>query len=80
MSTRNGFKISYALSLATQLGFLIVASIGGFILLGVWLDGVLGIRPFALVGGIIIGVALTAYEVHHLMLPLLNASDTHATD
>ena len=71
MSKRGGFKFSYALSIATQLGFMIAASIGGFLALGVWLDRLTGAVPLFLLLGIFIGITITVVEVHHMIKPLL---------
>lgn len=71
MSNKNGFRFFYALSLATQLGFLIAASLGGFILLGVWLDRTLGTEVVFVLAGSVIGIVLTVVEVYHIILPLI---------
>jgi F0F1-type ATP synthase assembly protein I len=71
MQTKDGLKFSYALSLATQLGFTAVASIGGFLALGMWLDAKLHTSPFLLLAGVALGVVVTIYEVHHLIKPLI---------
>lgn len=68
---KNGFKTWYALSFAFQLGFLIVVPIVGFILLGLWGDKYFHIAPLLLVAGVIIGIVITAYEVYHLIRPLI---------
>lgn len=68
---KNGFKIWYAISFAFQLGFLIVAPIGGFMLLGLWGDSSFHTSPFLLIAGIIVGVVITVYEVYHLLAPLI---------
>ena len=69
--SNTGLSFAYAMSLASQLGFLVVSSIGGFILLGIWLDSKLGTTPFLVIGGIIAGIILTIYEVHHMIKPLI---------
>jgi F0F1-type ATP synthase assembly protein I len=71
----DSFKFSYALSVATQLGFMTVASIGGFLALGMWLDGKLGSSPWLLIIGIVAGIVVTVYEVHHLLRPLIDDND-----
>lgn len=71
MPKKSGLKFSYALSIATQLGFMIAASIGGFLALGLWLDGKLGTDPLFLLVGIVVGIVLTVYEVHHMIQPLI---------
>jgi len=72
---QDGFKTWYAISFAFQLGFVIVAPIGGFILLSLWGDRNFHTTPFLLIGGIIIGVIVTVYEVYHLMSPLIRKND-----
>lgn len=71
----DNFKFTYALSVATQLGFMTVASIGGFLALGMWLDSKLGSSPWLLIIGVITGIAVTVYEVHHLLRPLIDERD-----
>ncbi len=68
---RNNFKIFYALSFAWQLGFLIVVSIGGFLFLGFWGDKFFSTQPLFLIFGLLVGIVVTIYEVHHLLAPLI---------
>lgn len=70
-----GFKIWYAISLAFQLGFLIVVPIGGFMLLGLWGDNYFHTAPLLLITGVVVGVIITAYEVYHLLSPLIRKND-----
>jgi len=65
------FRIFYALSLAWQLGFIIAIPIGGFLLLGFFLDEFFETKPLFLIGGFLIGFAITLYEVYHMLLPLI---------
>lgn len=60
-------KILFALSIAWQLGFLIAATIGGFLFLGHWLDEKLGTSPTLLVISIVLGIGVTIYETYHLL-------------
>lgn len=71
MSGKESFKVSYALSLAVQLGFIIMASIAGFVLLSIWLDKLLHTSPIFLILGIIGSITVTLYETYHLLLPLI---------
>ncbi len=64
-------KLLYALSLAAQLGFLIIAPLVGFIWLGVFLDRKFSSAPAFLLTGLVIAFALTGYETYHLLEPLL---------
>jgi len=66
------FKFWYALSLAWQLGFLIIVPIVGFMALGIWLDAVVSTPPLFLLIGLVIGIGITAYEVYHSLFPFLN--------
>ncbi|MEZ4104555.1 MAG: AtpZ/AtpI family protein [Candidatus Paceibacterota bacterium] len=65
----SGFKISYALSLALQLGFLIASSIVGFLGIGLWLDSVFETGPTFLLLGLVLGVVTSVYESYSLMKP-----------
>lgn len=68
---KNGFKTWYAISFAFQLGFLIVVPVGGFMLLGLWGDKKFQSSPLLLIAGAIIGLAITVYEIYHLLTPLI---------
>ncbi|MCA9361883.1 AtpZ/AtpI family protein [Candidatus Kaiserbacteria bacterium] len=54
-----------------QLGFLIVFSVGGFLLLGYWLDHKFGFSPLFIVLGIWLGIAVTVYETYKMVTPLI---------
>lgn len=70
--TNNGqFKIWYAVSIALQLGFLIVFPIGGFILLGIVCDDYLATHPLFVILGAFVGFFITVYEIYHLLVPIL---------
>lgn len=77
MSKRNGFKISYALSIAAQLGFLVVASLAGFIFVGIWIDSKFNSAPLFLIFGVIVGISVTIYEAYHMLTPLLKSDDEY---
>ena len=66
MKNKDGstFKTFYFLSLAWQLGFIIVVPIVGFLLIGRWLDGIFGTEPFLFILGIILGLVMTVFEVY----------------
>ena len=72
---KNGFKTWYAISFAFQLGFLIIVPIGGFMLLGLWGDKTFLTSPFLLIAGLIVGVGITAYEIYHLLFPLIKENN-----
>jgi len=71
MPQKSNFKIVYVLSLAWQLGFLIVVPIGGFLFLGVLGDKFFKTQPFLLLLGLIIGLVVTIYQMYHLLIPLI---------
>jgi F0F1-type ATP synthase assembly protein I len=71
MEKKDNFKIFYALSFAWQLGFLIVIPIGGFILLGSFVDDIFKTKPIFLITGSSTGIIITAYEIYHLLIPLI---------
>lgn len=71
MAKEDVFKIFYAISFAWQLGFMIALPIGGFIILGLFLDGYFGTRPWLLFMFLFIGLVVTFYEIYHSVAPLL---------
>lgn len=77
MSEKDGFKFSYALSIASQLGFIIASSILGFVLLGVWADTRFQTAPLFMLVGIFVGITITVYETYHLLLPLIITDTDH---
>jgi len=68
---KNGFKMWYAISFALQLGFLIVVPIGGFMFLGLCGDKIFHTLPLLFIIGFVLGAGITAYEVYHLLIPLI---------
>ncbi len=76
-SGKETFKTFYALSLAWQLGFLIVVPIGGFLFLGVLLDHLSGTRMVFGSIGALVGIGITVYEVYHLLAPLIKNDTNH---
>ena len=71
MPKKDGFKFFYAISLALQLGFIIAVPILGFLWIGSWFDAKFNTSSLFLLLGIFIGVAITVYEVYHLLIPLM---------
>ncbi len=67
----NKGKIIYALSIGTQLGFLIVLPLIGFSMLGLFLDKKLNTFPIFLILGIIVSIMVTFFEAYYLLLPFL---------
>jgi F0F1-type ATP synthase assembly protein I len=68
---RSKFKTFYALSIAWQLGFLIMIPIGSFLFFGFVIDGLLGSQPLFLLIGLLVGIAVAIYGVYCLLAPLL---------
>lgn len=57
-----------ALGLVSGIGFSITISIGGGVLLGLFLDDALGTEPLFLVVGILLGLVLAGYSLYRLTL------------
>lgn len=67
-----GNQLFYSMSLAMQLGFLVVFCLGGFMLLGIWADSYLNTSPWLTLLGVFLGLGVTVYEVYHLLDPILH--------
>ncbi|MDP3970099.1 MAG: AtpZ/AtpI family protein [bacterium] len=78
MTKKSNFKTFYAISLAWQLGFFIVAPISGFLYLGLLVDNYLSTKPIFLLIGMLIGIIITIYEVYHLLIPLIKDGEKNA--
>lgn len=70
-------KTFYAISVAMQLGFLILIPVAAFLWLGAYIDDKTNTSPLFLLIGLVIGFSTTAYSVFHLLQPLLK-EDSHA--
>lgn len=68
------FQLFYALSLAWQLGFLIVVPIVLFLALGIWLDRTFHTGVLFLFVGIIMGIGMTFYEGYHVLAPIIHGT------
>ncbi len=75
MKKKAELKLMYALSFAAQLGFLVIAPLGGFIWLGAFLDQTFSSGPAFVLTGLVLGLAVTSYETFHLLAPLLEKGD-----
>ena len=75
----NKWKILYATSLAWQLGFLILVFLGGFILLGIWLDKTFQTKQFFLSLGIVLGISLASYSTYRSYLPLVKKRNKNSS-
>ena len=71
MPQKDNFKIFYALSLAWQLGFIIVVPIGGFLFLGILGDKFFKTQPFLSLLGLIVGIVVAIYEAYYSLIPLI---------
>ncbi|HHD92659.1 MAG TPA: AtpZ/AtpI family protein [Candidatus Portnoybacteria bacterium] len=67
----NKFKLFYAISLAWQLGFMVIIPIGIFIFAGWWGDKTFKTSPWLFLLGIIFGVIAAIYNIYHSLLPLI---------
>lgn len=74
---KSNYKTLYAISVAWQLGFLIVVPLGGFLFLGYWADNVLATQPFFLILSVVVGMAITIYEIYHVLAPLIKDSENN---
>ncbi|HDH99331.1 MAG TPA: AtpZ/AtpI family protein [bacterium] len=68
---KNKASFFYALSLGTELGFLIAIPLIIFLLLGLFLDKKFETFPIFLICGILIGLGATFVDVYYLVLPFL---------
>jgi len=68
---QNKKKLIYALSLGTQLGFLIALPLISFLILGLFLDKKFNTFPFFLILGIIFGIMNVFIETYYFLLPFL---------
>ena len=65
---KNDSKIYDALSLASELGFLIAVPLGGSIFLGFLGDKFLGTRPIFLIIGVVVGAVVAFYGVYRSLI------------
>ena len=65
------FGIWYALSFALQFGFMVVFSMGGFMLLGFWLDKLFNSFPLLFIVCIVLGFYVTFKETYQMILPII---------
>lgn len=74
MSMNNNKKenLFYAISLASQLGFMIVVPLIGFLLLGLFLDRRFNTLPIFLIFFVVLSIILIPFEIRYLLLPFLD--------
>lgn len=78
MEKRFGSQLLYAISFATQLGFLIAVPIGAFMLLGAWIDKQASSGPLFVMLGALLGGWTSWHEIRRLLSPLMHRSDHDA--
>jgi F0F1-type ATP synthase assembly protein I len=71
LNNNKNLKAWYAVSVAFQLGFLIVFQIGGFMLLGYYIDRYFKTMPYGVITGMIVGVIMAVIETYQLIIPLI---------
>jgi len=64
-------RVSYALFLAFQLGFLIIVPLIGFLFLGVFLDKKFNSSPIFLLLSIFLSFIFIFFEIRHFLLPII---------
>lgn len=74
MSMNNNKKenLFYAISLASQLGFMIVVPLVGFLLLGLYIDRKFNTLPIFLIFFVFLSFVLLPFEFRYLLKPFLN--------
>ncbi len=65
------FKVFYAISLAWQLGLIIIIPIGIFTFLGWWGDKIIHTSPYLFLIGIITGIVAAVYNIYRSLRPLI---------
>ena len=56
----------------TGIGFYIAACILIGVFTGLWLDNKLDTRPWLMIGGLLVGLAVAVYGVYRMIRPLMN--------
>jgi|TARA_B100000315_G_C14187514_1_gene411794 hypothetical protein len=56
----------------TGIGWFIAISISGLALLGVWIDGLINIKPVGVISGIILGVILAGFGSFKMIKRIMN--------
>ena len=56
----------------TGVGWFIAISISGLALLGVWIDGLINIKPVGVISGIILGVILAGFGSFKMIKRIMN--------
>jgi F0F1-type ATP synthase assembly protein I len=74
--TQKNSKTFHALFLAWQLGFLIAIPIVVCLLLGIAGDHYFHTKPLLLLLGLLLGLAITVYEIYRVVIPLVTHPHT----
>jgi hypothetical protein len=69
------FKLFYALSVARQLGFLIIITFLGFLFLGILCDKIFFTKPIFTLIGLTVGLIVCVYDTYYLILPILKKEE-----
>jgi F0F1-type ATP synthase assembly protein I len=74
MDTKNNQKsgLFYAISLASQLGFMIAIPLVGFLFLGLYIDKKLNTLPIFLISSIVLSIVFIPLEIRYLLMPFLD--------
>lgn len=62
----------YALSIATQLGFMFILPIFGFMFLGYLIDKYFKYNNLFVIVGILLGIVIATYQVYNTIISLIN--------
>ncbi|HNY36191.1 MAG TPA: AtpZ/AtpI family protein [Candidatus Pacearchaeota archaeon] len=68
---KKGTNIGYALSMGSQLGFLIAFPLVICVLIGVMIDKKLNTFPWFLLLMVLVGIGLTVVDVYKVIIPFL---------
>jgi len=72
MNNNKKENLFYAISLASQLGFMIVIPLVGFLLLGLYLDRKFNTLPIFLISFVVLSIIFIPFEIRYLLMPFLD--------
>lgn len=64
-------KLAYILGMGMQLGLMIALTMAGLLVLGVYLDKLLGTKPLFMIAGVAMGFLGAGLEMRYVVLPVL---------
>lgn len=64
-------KLAYILGMGMQLGLMIALTMAGLLVLGVYLDKLLGTKPLFMIAGVVMGFGGAGLEMRYVVLPVL---------